>query len=126
MAEEPGRALTWMDAVVDGIPITPRMGKPVELSALWCHSLRVLAERASDDAEGGRLRRIAEPHRWVLWCILLRLARWVWLTGCVPREGGGWDHADSTQHGFGLPPLRAATGPIAAGSGLLISVGPIF
>ena len=30
------------------------------LSALWCHSLRVLAERAADDAEGGRLRRIAE------------------------------------------------------------------
>lgn len=60
VAEEPGRALTWMDAVVDGIPITPRMGKPVELSALWCHSLRVLAERAADDAEGGRLRRIAE------------------------------------------------------------------
>ena len=60
VAEEPGRALTWMDAVVDGTPITPRMGKPVELSALWCHSLRVLAERAADDAEGGRLRRIAE------------------------------------------------------------------
>jgi predicted glycogen debranching enzyme len=36
---EPGYALTWMDARVDGIGITPRIGKPVELNALWIHGL---------------------------------------------------------------------------------------
>lgn len=30
-----GFALTWMDAVVDGQPVTPRRGKPIEINALW-------------------------------------------------------------------------------------------
>ncbi|TBR58125.1 amylo-alpha-1,6-glucosidase [Westiellopsis prolifica IICB1] len=34
-----GVALTWMDAVVDGQPITPRCGKPVEINALWYSAL---------------------------------------------------------------------------------------
>ncbi|NET73269.1 MAG: hypothetical protein F6K62_20745 [Sphaerospermopsis sp. SIO1G2] len=29
-----GVALTWMDALVEGIPVTPRRGKPVEINAL--------------------------------------------------------------------------------------------
>src|SRR6185503_2161097 len=32
-AGEPGVALTWMDAVVNGVPVTPRIGKPVEVQA---------------------------------------------------------------------------------------------
>lgn len=35
----PGMALTWMDARVDGVPVTPRTGKPVELNALWVSGL---------------------------------------------------------------------------------------
>ncbi len=31
----PNVALTWMDAVIEGQPITPRCGKPVEINALW-------------------------------------------------------------------------------------------
>ena len=38
-AGEPGVALTWMDARVDGRPVTPRIGKPVEVNALWCNAL---------------------------------------------------------------------------------------
>jgi 4-alpha-glucanotransferase len=34
-----GVALTWMDAVVDGQPVTPRRGKPVEVNALWYSAL---------------------------------------------------------------------------------------
>ncbi len=37
--DEPGCALTWMDAVVNGEPITPRQGKPIEISALWYSAL---------------------------------------------------------------------------------------
>jgi len=38
-AGEPGQQLTWMDARVDGCVITPRIGKPVEIQALWIHAL---------------------------------------------------------------------------------------
>ncbi|MDM9379577.1 amylo-alpha-1,6-glucosidase [Chlorogloeopsis sp. ULAP01] len=34
-----GVALTWMDAIVDGQPVTPRRGKPVEINALWYSAL---------------------------------------------------------------------------------------
>ncbi len=34
-----GVALTWMDAVVEGQPVTPRNGKPVEINALWYSAL---------------------------------------------------------------------------------------
>jgi predicted glycogen debranching enzyme len=39
----PGVALTWMDARVDGVPVTPRAGKPVEVNALWLNALRAMA-----------------------------------------------------------------------------------
>lgn len=32
-------ALTWMDASVDGRPVTPRHGKPIEVNALWYSAL---------------------------------------------------------------------------------------
>ncbi len=37
-----GFALTWMDARVDGVGITPRAGKAVELNALWIRGLAAL------------------------------------------------------------------------------------
>jgi predicted glycogen debranching enzyme len=38
-----GIALTWMDARVDGVPITQRSGKAVEVNALWINGLGVVA-----------------------------------------------------------------------------------
>lgn len=35
-------ALTWMDVVIDKKPLTPRYGKPIEISALW-HNVLLLA-----------------------------------------------------------------------------------
>lgn len=40
----PNKALTWMDATVDGKPVTPRAGKPVEVNALWYHALSLMFE----------------------------------------------------------------------------------
>lgn len=40
---EPGLALTWMDARVEGVPVTPRAGKPVEVNALWINGLAATA-----------------------------------------------------------------------------------
>src|SRR5262249_51168182 len=39
----PGEALTWMDARVDGVPVTPRAGKAVEVNALWINGLATVA-----------------------------------------------------------------------------------
>lgn len=48
---EEGKALTWMDAVVNGKPVTPRHGYAVEINALWynaiCFSLE-LARKEND------------------------------------------------------------------------------
>ncbi|HMA19141.1 MAG TPA: amylo-alpha-1,6-glucosidase, partial [Thermoanaerobaculia bacterium] len=50
--DAPGRALTWMDAVVDGKPVTPRRGLAVEVNALWHAALKSAA----------RLERLAGDH----------------------------------------------------------------
>lgn len=42
-----GEALTWMDAKVFGEPVTPRVGKPVEVNALWCNALAIIARLAN-------------------------------------------------------------------------------
>ena len=42
LAGAPDVALTWMDAIVDGAPVTPRIGKPVELQALWINALEII------------------------------------------------------------------------------------
>ncbi len=39
-AGEPGVQLTWMDAKVADWVVTPRIGKPVEVQALWLNALR--------------------------------------------------------------------------------------
>jgi predicted glycogen debranching enzyme len=43
-AGERGQQLTWMDARVDGREITPRIGKPVEIQALWLNALAIGAK----------------------------------------------------------------------------------
>ncbi|MDQ2978223.1 MAG: amylo-alpha-1,6-glucosidase [Acidobacteriota bacterium] len=53
-AGEPGIQLTWMDAKVGGRVVTPRMGKPVEVQALWINALRIGGSRP------GRWRALAE------------------------------------------------------------------
>jgi len=47
----PGAQLTWMDAKVGDHVITPRVGKPVEVQALWINALRL---------EGGRCAAMAD------------------------------------------------------------------
>ncbi len=42
-AGEPGVQLTWMDAKVGDWVVTPRIGKPVEINALWFNALSTMA-----------------------------------------------------------------------------------
>ncbi len=53
-AGEPGVQLTWMDAKVGDWVVTPRIGKPVEINALWYNALVTMATFAR------RLRRPAK------------------------------------------------------------------
>ncbi|MFO0691594.1 MAG: amylo-alpha-1,6-glucosidase [Myxococcota bacterium] len=71
-AGEPGVQLTWMDARVGDHVVTPRIGKPVEVQALWWNALRcgsrfdarwaVVADRARASFE----RRFWNPARGLL------------------------------------------------------------
>lgn len=45
-AGEPGVQLTWMDAKVGDWVVTPRMGKPIEVNALWYNALTTMAALA--------------------------------------------------------------------------------
>jgi predicted glycogen debranching enzyme len=45
-AGEPGVQLTWMDAKIDDWVVTHRIGKPVEINALWYNALRTMADFA--------------------------------------------------------------------------------
>lgn len=57
-----GVQLTWMDASVDGQPITPRTGKAVEVQALWYNALKtaeLLAKRFMENTEAERYAQMA-------------------------------------------------------------------
>ena len=47
-ADAPGKALTWMDAIVDGTPVTPRRGYAVEINALWYNAVCFTLEMANE------------------------------------------------------------------------------
>ena len=55
-AGEPGVQLTWMDAKVEETIVTPRVGKPVEINALWYNALRTAAVLSAgrDEAAASR------------------------------------------------------------------------
>jgi predicted glycogen debranching enzyme len=55
-AGEPGVPLTWMDARVGDSAVTPRIGKPVEVNALWLNALVTMAQLAR------ALNRPDEPY----------------------------------------------------------------
>ena len=55
-----GWALTWMDARIDGMPVTPRAGKPVEVNALWIQALRVAARLGPTARSRGRWAALAD------------------------------------------------------------------
>jgi predicted glycogen debranching enzyme len=64
-AGEPGTALTWMDALVAGAPVTPRIGKPVEVQALWVNAL-VIGSRW-DEHWGDRADEASESFAARFW-----------------------------------------------------------
>jgi predicted glycogen debranching enzyme len=58
-AGEPGTQLTWMDAKHGDQVFTPRIGKPVEINALWLNALNVVVRYAA------RLRNVDDKRFYV-------------------------------------------------------------
>jgi predicted glycogen debranching enzyme len=82
-AGEPGVQLTWMDAKVGDWVVTPRIGKPVEINALWYNALCIMA------AFAGARGRPAEIYR-----NLAERVRASFLRFTDERTGGLYDVID--------------------------------
>ncbi len=73
-AGDRGTALTWMDSIVGGQPVTPRNGMAVEVNALWYNALMFysfLAEKNADELEQEKYVELAlkvrQSFREVFW-----------------------------------------------------------
>jgi predicted glycogen debranching enzyme len=87
----PGVQLTWMDAKCGDWVVTPRIGKPVEVQALWINALRI-ARRWSErwvslehSASAAFAKRFVSPEGGlydVVDCALTRFSR---SAGCLSR-----------------------------------------
>ena len=63
-AGEPGVQLTWMDAKVGDWVVTPRIGKPVEINALWFNALVAMRDFATELGDKQSARRyLAQAER---------------------------------------------------------------
>lgn len=63
-AGQDGVQLTWMDAKVGNWVVTPRIGKPVEINALWYNALRCMDTFAQAlGRDSSRFRDLATPAR---------------------------------------------------------------
>jgi predicted glycogen debranching enzyme len=66
-AGAPGAQLTWMDAKVGDWVVTPRMGKPVEIQALWYNALRIMEDLAKRFGHEEHRRRYSNMACLVGW-----------------------------------------------------------
>jgi predicted glycogen debranching enzyme len=60
---EAGVQLTWMDAKVGDWVVTPRIGKPVEIQALWVHALLAASKRNPELRLWAETARLALDRR---------------------------------------------------------------
>jgi predicted glycogen debranching enzyme len=63
-AGEEGIQLTWMDAKIGNWVVTDRIGKPVEINALWFNALSSMVEFARDlNKDGSKYAKMAEKTK---------------------------------------------------------------
>ncbi|MBC8139529.1 MAG: glycogen debranching enzyme family protein [Fibrella sp.] len=63
LAGEAGTQLTWMDAKVGDYVVTPRIGKAVEINALWIHALTIAWDLLGEETHLTLMLRAAESFR---------------------------------------------------------------
>jgi len=102
---EPGKALTWMDAVVGGKPVTPRMGFAVEINALWYNAILFSLTAA----------KIANDRKFIFdWIAIPELIRgsfiehfWDpskgYLADCINENGQDWSMRPNQVFATSLP-----------------------
>lgn len=66
-AGAPGVQLTWMDAKIGDWVVTPRIGKPVEIQALWYNALKIMEDLAGRLGEEERRKKYSTLSALVLW-----------------------------------------------------------
>lgn len=52
--------ITWMDVKTNGIAVTPRFGKPVEIEALWYNALRIMNELSKETNDPTNYKEMAD------------------------------------------------------------------
>ncbi|MEN9519816.1 MAG: hypothetical protein RLZZ381_2404, partial [Cyanobacteriota bacterium] len=63
-AGETGVQLTWMDAKVNDWVVTPRIGKPIEINALWYNALRCMVYFAQElEQPDGKYQQLSAKTR---------------------------------------------------------------
>jgi predicted glycogen debranching enzyme len=131
--EADAAALTWMNVRLNGRPVTPRNGKPVELNALWANALGaavVLHEVAGSHAEGPDVAALAGERDAVRAAFTKRfLAPEGWLydlvdAGPAPYPlGGGGLHDDPVLRPNQLLAYSLPHAPLPADARVLHAIG---
>jgi predicted glycogen debranching enzyme len=74
-AGEPGAQVTWMDAKIGERAVTPRIGKPVEINALWHFALvsmarwaQILSEQVLAKELGRAAMQVGRAFARAFWC----------------------------------------------------------
>ncbi|MDE1798454.1 MAG: glycogen debranching enzyme N-terminal domain-containing protein, partial [Candidatus Micrarchaeota archaeon] len=103
--------MTWMDAQVDGRPVTPRPGKRVEINALWTHGLGRAAQwavRARDADSASLFSDAAEEARGSMGKFYNDYAHYL-DDGIEPTDGALRPNQlwALCLPGIGLPPMQA-------------------
>ena len=121
-AGQEGVQLTWMDARVGSWVVTPRIGKPVEINALWINALHTMAHFASLLDSSEAQSRYTDLAAAATASFVARFAR---------SDGRGlYDVLDTPNHGLPDASIRPNQifalslpfAPIAAGSELAAAV----
>jgi len=102
---EHGMALTWMDVVVNGKPVTGRHGYAVEVNALWYNAI-VFALEMAEQSGNGRF-----VHKWEKWPEIIRNSfkstfwddQKSYLADHVNEKGKNWDVRPNMIFAVSLP-----------------------
>ncbi|HZS77837.1 MAG TPA: amylo-alpha-1,6-glucosidase [Ktedonobacteraceae bacterium] len=62
-AGQASKAMTWMNACVQDAPVTPRVGKAVEVNALWYNALSLMHEWSQHLYNNGRIPQSHHAYR---------------------------------------------------------------
>jgi len=119
-AGEPGVQLTWMDAKVGDWVVTARIGKPVEINALWHNALTIMAGLAARFATPGAVacfsqlaQGVAEQFRQRFW-----YAEGGYLFDVIDGPEGDWIDQAGRRHDTSLRPnqlLAVSLSPLLLG-----------